>query len=68
MGTGFRKGTTGAVSHESVHQAAFMLAGLCPGLGLECIGPTVSWGSCYWQGGEPHSLSSPWASLKLMLG
>ena len=32
---------TGEVSHGPVHWAALMLAGLCLGLGWECMGPTV---------------------------
>ena len=46
MGSGFKDGMTGVASCGSVHQAAFMLAGLCPGLRLKCESPTVGWGSC----------------------
>ena len=43
MGSGFRNGMTGVVYHQPFHWAAFMLAGLCLGLGWECVGPTVGW-------------------------
>ena len=49
MGSGFKNGMTGVVSHGLVHQATFMLTGLCLGMGWECTGPTVGWGSCHWQ-------------------
>ena len=44
-GSGFKNGMTGAVYHGSVCQAAIMWAGLCPGLGWECMRPTVGWGN-----------------------
>ena len=34
MVSGFKTGMTGAASHGPVHWAAFMLAGLCLGVGM----------------------------------
>ena len=50
MGSGFKNGMTGVASHRPVCLDAFMLAGLCLGLGWECKGPTVGWGACHQQG------------------
>ena len=67
-GSGFQNGVTEVVPHGPICQAALMLAGLCPGSGWECTAPTVGWVSLFQWGSEPHSLSSPWAGLKLTLG
>ena len=50
IGSGFKKGMTWVASYGPVHQATFMLAGLGPGLGWECEGPTFGWGGCCWWG------------------
>ena len=49
---------TGAVSLGPVHLAALMVAGLCPGLGWECLVPTAGWSSFHQQG-VSHITSVP---------
>ena len=57
----------GTVSLGPVLLAAFMLAGLCPQLRWECVGPTAGWGG-FTQQGVSHISLAPQTGLKLTQG
>ena len=59
IASGSKKGMNGMASCGLVHQTTFRLAGLGPGSGWECEGPTVGWGSCHWWGLSHISSVSP---------